>query len=114
MKSARKLLSDDKPYNPLQKKNLAESIVRAILEQTSRPMLQTDDLGGAGVYIIYYVGNSPLYAPVASKNAKGQFAQPIYGSEREFDGAPILRGFPDLLKFDEMGIGDCHAFGLQQ
>jgi len=71
-------LSHDKPYNPLQKKNLAESIVRAILDQAPRPMSQTDDLGGAGAYIIYYTGNSPLYQPVARKNAQGQFAQPIY------------------------------------
>ncbi len=71
-------MSHDKPYNPLQKKNLAESIVRAILDQAPRPMSETDDLGGAGVYIIYYTGNSPLYVPVAERNARGQFAQPIY------------------------------------
>jgi hypothetical protein len=71
-------LSHNKPYNPLQKKNLAESIVRAILEQAPRPMSSTEDLGGAGVYIIYYTGNSPLYGPVAKKNANGRFDQPIY------------------------------------
>jgi len=71
-------LSHEKPYNPLQKKNLAESIVRAILAQVPRPMSQTGDLGGAGVYIIYYTGDSPLYGPVAKKNAEGRFAQPIY------------------------------------
>ena len=36
------------------------------------------------------------------------------GSEQEFDGAPILCRLSDLLKFDEFGIGDGHAFGLQQ
>jgi len=41
-------------------------------------MSQTDDLGGAGVYIIYYTGNSPLYRPIAGKNAQGRFEQPIY------------------------------------
>jgi hypothetical protein len=78
MKSARKSLSHDKPYNPLQKKHLAESIVRAILEQSPQPMSHTNELGGAGVYIIYYTGESPFYIPVAKKNLKGQFAQPIY------------------------------------
>ena len=71
-------MSDDKPYNPLRKKNLAESIVRAILAQVPRPMSKTDDLGGAGVYIIYYTGDSPLYGPVAKKNAQNRFKQPIY------------------------------------
>jgi hypothetical protein len=36
------------------------------------------------------------------------------GSEREFDEGPILRRFPDMLKFNEFGIGHGHAFGLQQ
>jgi len=71
-------LNHHKPYNPLQKKNLAETIVRAILGLTPRPMSDTDDLGGAGVYIIYYTGNSPFYAPVANRNIHGRFEQPIY------------------------------------
>ncbi len=71
-------MSHGKPYNPLQKRNLAESIVRAILEQTARPMSKTDELGGAGVYIIYYFGDFPFYRPVARENANGQFVRPIY------------------------------------
>ena len=71
-------MSQDKPYNPLQKRHLAESIVRAILDQTPQPMPQTDELGGAGVYIIYYTGDLRLYGPVANKNLNGQFGQPIY------------------------------------
>src|ERR1039458_500026 len=35
------------------------------------------------------------------------------GSERQFDGAPILRSFLHLLKFNEFGIGHGHAFGLR-
>ena len=38
----------------------------------------------------------------------------FFGSEQEFDGAPILSCFPDFLKFNEFGIGHGHAFGLQQ
>jgi len=71
-----KLTTQKKPYNPLQKKNLAESIARAILESTPRPLSETDDLGGAGVYIIYYTGDSRLYKPVAAKNKDGLFNQP--------------------------------------
>ena len=78
MSEDEKLTTQKKPYNPLQKKNLAESIARAILESTPRPLSETDDLGGAGVYIIYYTGDSKLYKPVAAKNKDGQFNQPIY------------------------------------
>jgi hypothetical protein len=38
----------------------------------------------------------------------------VFGSEQEFDGAPILCRLSDLLKFNEFGVGDGHAFGLQQ
>lgn len=71
-------MSQEKPYNPLQKRNLAESIARAILDQKTRPMSETEDLHGAGVYIIYYTGDNHYYSQVAKRNAGGQFSQPIY------------------------------------
>ncbi len=71
-------MSSAAPYNPLQKKNLAESIVRAILDQEPRPLVETDRLGGAGVYILYYRGASPLYPPFALQDQGTQFEQPIY------------------------------------
>lgn len=67
-----------KPYNPLEKSNLAESIVRAILESPTRPLSQTSSLTGAGVYVIYYTGDLEWYAPLATKNALDKFEQPIY------------------------------------
>ena len=36
---------------------------------------------------------------------------PFYGSEQEFDGKPILRGFPEG---DEFGLGDGHAVSLEK
>ena len=72
------LATHKRPYNPLQKRNLAESIARAILDLAPKSLSETDDLGGAGVYIIYYTGDSPLYKPIAAKNKDGQFNQPIY------------------------------------
>ena len=58
--------------------NLAESIVRAILDQSTRPLSKTDELAGAGVYMVYYDGSSPLYKPVSNRNRAGKFEQPIY------------------------------------
>jgi hypothetical protein len=71
-------LSKHEPYNPLQKKNLAESIVRAVLNQPAESLSKTNDLGGAGVYIIYYSGDSEIYRPVAERNCGGKWEQPIY------------------------------------
>ena len=67
-----------KPYNPLEKANLAASIVRAILESPVKSLSETSHLIGAGVYVIYYTGKLKCYASVAAENRGGKFAQPIY------------------------------------
>ncbi len=71
-------MTELEPYNPLAKKNLAESVVRALLDQTPKSLSKTEDLSGAGIYIIYYSGDSALYKPVAAKNRGKQYRQPIY------------------------------------
>lgn len=68
----------NKPYNPLEKSNLAESIARSILDSEVKRLDDTSRLIGAGVYVIYYSGKLDLYAPVAAKNVGGVFGQPIY------------------------------------
>ncbi len=67
-----------KPYNPLEKANLAASIVRAILESPVHRLSNTAHLTGAGVYVIYHSGKLKCYSPLAKANADGQFNQPIY------------------------------------
>ena len=65
------------PYNPLDKSNLGKSIVLALLSQ---PVIHLGDLSpfeGAGVYVIYYAGDFPAYAPMASKN-RIEISIPIY------------------------------------
>lgn len=66
------------PYNPLEKKNLAQSIVDALFAQPARALTDTAGLVGAGVYAIYYTGDFELYHPIAALNRDGQFQQPIY------------------------------------
>jgi len=68
----------NKPYNPLAKGNLAESIARSILDSEVKPLEDTSRLVGAGVYVIYYSGKLEIYSPVAAKNAGNVFGQPIY------------------------------------
>lgn len=69
------------PYNPLDKLNLAESIQRRILNE---PMHRLDDDGartrtnGAGVYVLYYIGDFAPYEKIALLNRGNRWTLPIY------------------------------------
>lgn len=67
-----------KPYNPLEKGNLGESIAQAILKSPVRPLADTARLSGAGVYVIYYTGKLAWYKSVSDANKADRFGQPIY------------------------------------
>lgn len=69
----------ERPYNPLDKLNIGESIVRELL---SRPRLALPPprFGGAGVYALYYAGSHPAYVPIAARD------WPIYVGKAEPSG----------------------------
>ncbi len=69
---------DRPPYNPLDKKNLAVSVVRALLEQPISSLPPSEAFNGAGVYAIYYTGNFAAYKYVTQMNIGGQWNLPIY------------------------------------
>lgn len=66
-----------KPYNPLEKRRLAESIVRELLGHDVHPLPPIKRFPGAGIYAIYYRGDFPLYRPLAEANAR-KWQHPIY------------------------------------
>jgi Eco29kI restriction endonuclease len=66
------------PYNPLDKSALARSIENELLRRETLPLLDVEEIIGAGVYAIYYSGDFPAYAPLAGKNQGGEYRQPIY------------------------------------
>ncbi|MDR1136119.1 MAG: Eco29kI family restriction endonuclease [Clostridiales Family XIII bacterium] len=74
---ARKNVPRIEPYNPLDKRNLGESITDAMLETRPSP-LPLDPFIGAGVYALYYVGSFPVYAKLAEKNRDEKYLCPIY------------------------------------
>lgn len=59
-------MSQDAPFNPLDKRNLAESVALAALEHDARPLTleTTEDVAGEGVYLIYYCGPFDAYEPL--------------------------------------------------
>lgn len=75
-----------KPFNPLDKTNLGESVAEAMLQ---RPVsrLPPEPFVGAGIYAIYYTGDFPLYAEVAKKNAGNRFGWPLYVGKAVPSGA---------------------------
>ena len=66
-----------KPFNPLDKRNLGESVADALLE-TMVHSLPPEPFVGAGVYALYYTGACSAYKQLAEVNCNGQFSCPIY------------------------------------
>jgi hypothetical protein len=65
------------PYNPLDKRNLGDSVADALIE-TEAQLLPPPPFIGAGVYAIYYTGAFPAYVLLSEANRDGQFRCPIY------------------------------------
>lgn len=59
-------------YDPLTYENIGKSVVTALLSQELHELSQRPDFDGAGVYAIYYTGDSKAYAPITGKET------PIY------------------------------------
>ncbi|HET9184286.1 MAG TPA: Eco29kI family restriction endonuclease [Candidatus Angelobacter sp.] len=66
------------PFNPLDKRNLGESVADALLDRPSGPLPPEKGFTGAGVYAIYYAGDFPCYAPLSEGNRKKMNERPIY------------------------------------
>lgn len=65
------------PFNPLDKRNLGESIVKALLEQQLVPLNGLAPFDGAGIYAIYYKGDFVPYKAL-SLLTSGEQGVPIY------------------------------------
>lgn len=65
-------------FNPLDKRNLGESVANALLNRPIASLNQLEPFVGAGVYAIYYAGPFPAYRAIATRNRGGAWALPIY------------------------------------
>lgn len=66
-----------KPFNPLDKRNLGESVADALLGTAPSP-LPPEPFFGAGVYALYYTGSFSAYNRIKKLNIHGRFNCPIY------------------------------------
>lgn len=69
------------PYDPLDLRTLAESMVKVVLEQRIYPLAGVPSFEGTGVYVIYYTGDYEPYKSIAQKNKRRKWNQPIYVGE---------------------------------
>jgi Eco29kI restriction endonuclease len=61
-----------KPYNPLEKAELARSVEAALLTSDRQPLDDVPEFYGVGIYVLYYCGSLHLYQPISGTST------PIY------------------------------------
>lgn len=91
----------ERGYNPLEKRQLAESIARALLRSELRPLPPEDVPSGTGIYVLYYAGGFPAYDPLAAANRAGARV-PIYV------GRAVPRGSRSMI-IDEFSSPESNA-----
>lgn len=78
-------MKSDRPFNPLDKINLASSIDYALINLDPEPLGDLSEFSGAGIYALYYVGDFSAYKQLASVNSDHLIA-PIYVGKAEASG----------------------------
>ncbi|KKM12215.1 restriction endonuclease Eco29kI [Clostridiales bacterium PH28_bin88] len=83
----------EKPYNPLDENNLAETLVNELLRRQCGPLPPPNEFEGAGIYALYYTGDFPPYRKIAEANQEG-CNLPIYVGKASPPGS--RKGLVDL------------------
>lgn len=87
------------PFNPLDKRNLADSIAAKLFQQPCES-LPPEAFWGAGVYALYYCGDFPLYTPI--RNSPQSCASPIY----------VGKAVPKGARKGGIGLGEAPSSAL--
>ena len=66
------------PFNPLDKHNLARSVINAMMRGNAASLKDLQPFDGAGIYAIYYTGDFEPYEPLSKANAGEAPIVPIY------------------------------------
>lgn len=75
----------EKPFNPLDKLNLAESIGAALYSKDPVPLHELPRFNGADIYSLFYVGDFPSYNPLSIAN-RSLMDAPIYVGKADAHG----------------------------
>jgi hypothetical protein len=68
----------EKPYNPLDRTNLGNSVADALLSRDLTPLGHIEHFEGAGIYAIYYTGKFSPYRKIAVQSTLNKNFPPIY------------------------------------
>lgn len=79
----------DRPYNPLDRVNLARSVEITLLQRPCEQLPLAEPFNGAGLYAIYYTGDFRAYRPISADDC----LVPIYVGKADPPGA--RRGLVD-------------------
>lgn len=71
-------MKEEKPYNPLDKRSLGESVAEALLCRDYLPLDSLEPFQGAGIYALYYFGDFPAYREIAKAPDGDEPQCPIY------------------------------------
>ena len=66
------------PFNPLDKGNLARSVINAMMRRSATPLKDLQPFDGAGIYAIYYTGDFKAYEALSEANSGNALMVPIY------------------------------------
>ena len=92
-----------KPFDPLEYKNLGESIVRAMNEQPIHSLDNLEKFEGAGIYALYYTGDFLAYSPISRANKQSPGSVPIYIGKAEAENARKGGSVDDVIGNDYKG-----------
>jgi len=99
------LLPPSAPYDPLDLRTLAESMMRVVLEQPIHTLTSLESFAGSGIYVLYYTGDFKAYKPIVDKN-RDQWEGPIYVGEATRKGGRkggvLAEGPPGKAIFDRL------------
>jgi hypothetical protein len=79
-------MTDEKPYNPLERRNLGKSVAEALLDSDHHSLDTVTKFFGAGIYAIYYTGDFEPYGQISEENAE-EMRWPIYVGKAVPSGA---------------------------
>lgn len=65
-------------YNPLETRNIGESVIRRLLSSDASLLENIQKFTGAGIYVIYYAGDYKPYLSYKNDSTTGVFDRPIY------------------------------------
>ncbi|MCW5867480.1 MAG: Eco29kI family restriction endonuclease [Candidatus Eremiobacteraeota bacterium] len=74
-------------YNPLDKKNLGDSVADALLGKAVQLLPPAENFFGSGIYALYYSGDFPPYKRMSDCNSQGRWVWPIYIGRAEPRGS---------------------------